>query len=556
MLTALSIRNIVLIDRLDVGFSEGLTVLTGETGAGKSILLDALGMALGARSEGRMLRAGVERGSVTATFQVPDGHPLIDLLRNQDLPADPTIMLRRVLSDDGRTRAYVNDEAISIGLLRQLGDSLIEIQGQFDERGLLDRGTHRSLLDIYGKHAKKKAALGAAFNAWRDAAERRREAEANAAQSREDEDYLRHSLAELEKIEPIPGEEQQLADNRTMLQNAEAVLAGLDTAYAELAGDTGAESRLQSAVGQLSRIAEKAAGRLDPVTAALDRAVAEMQDAMQSLRDVANDLNLDRGDLDAIEERLFALRDAARKHGIQVDDLPVLQQRLTERLSMLDDQTGAIATLTKEEAAARDRYVAAADALSTARRQAAKKLDAMVNAELPPLRLDKAQFATLIEPLDEDAWTADGADRVSFLISTNPGAAMGPLTQIASGGELSRFLLALKVALAETGPTPTLVFDEVDSGVGGATADAVGERLLRLSQNLQVLVVTHSPQVAARGDTHLRIEKRDAGDVAVTRVDQLEIDDRREEVARMLSGREITDEARAAATRLLEGQGV
>lgn len=556
MLTALSIRNIVLIDRLDVAFAEGLSVLTGETGAGKSILLDALGMALGARSEGRMLRDGVERGSVTATFQVPEGHPLVDLLRNQDLPADSTIMLRRVLSHDGRTRAYVNDEAISIGLLRQLGDSLIEIQGQFDERGLLDRGTHRALLDIYGKHATKKSDLAKAFNAWRAAEERRLDAEADAAQSREDEEYLRHSLSELEKIDPVAGEEQQLADNRTMLQNAEAVLTGLDAAYAELAGDAGAESRLQSAVGQLSRTAEKAAGRLDPVTAALDRAVAEIQDAMQSLREVANDLNLDRGDLDSIEERLFALRDAARKHGIQVDDLPLLQERLAERLSMLDDQTGTIATLKKDEAAARERYVAAAKALSTARQKAAKKLDATVNTELPPLKLDKAKFATLIEPLDEGSWTAEGMDRISFQVSTNPGAAMGPLSQIASGGELSRFLLALKVALAETGPTPTLVFDEVDSGVGGATADAVGERLLRLSQNLQVLVVTHSPQVAARGDTHLRVEKREAGNVAVTRVDQLEREDRREEVARMLSGREITDEARAAATRLLEGERV
>lgn len=556
MLTALSIRNIVLIDRLDVAFAEGLSVLTGETGAGKSILLDALGLALGARSEGRMLRAGVERGSVTATFQVPDGHPLVDLLRKQDLPADSTIMLRRVLSDDGRTRAYVNDEAISIGLLRQLGDSLIEIQGQFDERGLLDRGTHRALLDIYGQLGKKKSAVATAFSAWRDAAERRHQAEADAAQSREDEDYLRHSLSELEKIDPVPGEEQQLADSRTMLQNAEAVLTGLDAAYAELAGDDGAESRLQSAVGQLGRTAEKAAGRLDPVTAALDRAIAEIQDAMQSLREVANDLNLDRGDLDSIEERLFALRDAARKHGIQVDDLPLLQERLTERLSMLDDQTGTIATLKKEEVEARARYVAAAKALTASRQKAAKKLDKTVNAELPPLRLDKANFATLFEPLDEGAWTAAGMDRVSFQVSTNPGAAMGPLSQIASGGELSRFLLALKVALAETGPTPTLVFDEVDSGVGGATADAVGERLLRLSQNLQVLVVTHSPQVAARGDTHLRVEKLDSGDVAVTRVDQLEMEDRREEVARMLSGREITDEARAAATRLLEGERV
>lgn len=556
MLTALSIRNIVLIDRLDVAFAEGLSVLTGETGAGKSILLDALGMALGARSEGRMLRDGVERGSVTATFQVPDGHPLVDLLRYQDLPADSTIMLRRVLSNDGRTRAYVNDEAISIGLLRQLGDSLIEIQGQFDERGLLDRATHRALLDIYGKHAKKKSDLDKAFKEWRAAEDRRRQAESDAAQSREDEDYLRHSLSELEKIDPVPGEEQQLADNRTMLQNAEAVLAGLDAAYAELAGDAGAESRLQSAVGQLGRAAEKAAGRLDPVTAALDRAIAEIQDAMQSLREVANDLNLDRGDLESIEERLFALRDAARKHGIQVDDLPLLQERLAERLSMLDDQTGTIATLKKEEAAARERYVAGAKALSGARQKAAKKLDATVNAELPPLRLDKAEFATLIEPLDEGSWTAEGMDRVSFQVSTNPGASMGPLSQIASGGELSRFLLALKVALAETGPTPTLVFDEVDSGVGGATADAVGERLLRLSQNLQVLVVTHSPQVAARGDTHLRVEKLESGDVAVTRVDQLEKEDRREEVARMLSGREITDEARAAATRLLEGERV
>lgn len=554
MLTALSIRNIVLIDRLDLSFPDGLSVLTGETGAGKSILLDALGLALGGRSESRYLRAGSERGSVAASFQMPQDHPILAELREHDLPADRTVIFRRVLSGDGRTRAYVNDEAVGVNLLRRLGGRLIEIQGQFDERGLMNPATHRGLLDAFGGYDDLEDAVRQAFDDWRNAARARLQAEEEAAKAKRDEEYLHHAKDELEALDPSPGEERKLAEDRALLQNAEAVADALNNAYAELDGESAAEARLRAALVRLDREADRAAGRLDPARKLLERAIAETQEAMRALRIAASELPADGGDLENIEERLFTLRETARKHGIDVDDLPIFRDRLSERLSLLDDQAGRLDALRVAEEEARDKYSGAARRLSNARQTSAVKLDKAVNAELSPLKLERAGFSTVIEPLPESDWGPQGVDRVSFLVTTNPGAEPGPLSQIASGGELSRFMLALKVVLAEVSSTPTLVFDEVDSGIGGATADAVGERLSRLARSVQVLVVTHSPQVAARGDTHLRVEKRDAGGLAVTHVDRLEEDARREEVARMLSGREITEEARAAASRLLEGE--
>jgi DNA repair protein RecN (Recombination protein N) len=555
MLTGLSIRNIVLIDRLDLSFSKGLSVLTGETGAGKSILLDSLGLALGARAEPRLLRPGADRGSVTAAFEVSDGHPAAALLEEHGLMIDQTVILRRVISPDGRTRAFVNDESVSVNLLHRIGESLVEIQGQFDERGLMNPTNHREILDAFGNLSIAKADTRAAYEAWRDAIAERLKSAEDAASARRDEEYLRHALDELETLNPIAGEEKQLSERRALLQNAEAVVNALNAGYAELDGDEAAESKLRAALGHIDRIADKAGNLLDAARSALERAVAETQDAMAALRHLADAIELDGQDLDTIEERLFTLRSIARKHGINVDDLPLLRERITERLKLVDDQTDTLAALEKREAAGRQRYLETARRLRDARRAAAKRLDAAVNAEFPPLKLEKASFVTALEELPEGAWGPEGVDRVSFLVTTNPGTPPGPLSRIASGGELSRFMLAIKVALAEVNATPTLVFDEVDSGIGGATADAVGLRLARLAERVQILVVTHSPQVAARGNAHLRVEKRETGNLAVTGVDLLNDDARREEVARMLSGREITDEARAAAGRLLQGEG-
>jgi DNA repair protein RecN (Recombination protein N) len=554
MLTGLSIRNVVLIDRLDLSFAEGLSVLTGETGAGKSILLDSLGLALGARAETRLLRPGADRGSVTATFQISKDHPANALLDEHGLLVDETVILRRVIGADGRTRAFVNDEAASVSLLHRIGESLIEIQGQFDERGLMNPTNHRDLLDAYGDTEQAQRDARDAYEAWRDTIAQRRKLQEDAENARRDEDYLRISLEELEQLDPVAGEEKQLAERRALLQNAEAVATALNAAFAELDGDDAAESRLRAALAHVDRIADKTGDLLDTTRGTLERAVSETLDAMALLRRFADAVELDGQDLEAIEERLFALRSIARKHGIDVDDLPLLRERIAERFKLVEDQTDTLAQMEKRERESRDVYLSAARELSRLRTDAAGRLDAAVNAEFPPLRLEKALFITRIEELPEGAWGPEGIDRVSFLVTTNPGAPPGPLSRVASGGELSRFMLAIKVALAAVNATPTLVFDEVDSGVGGATADAVGIRLARLAEKVQILVVTHSPQVAARGNTHLRVEKREAADLAVTGVDRLDETARREEVARMLSGQEITDEARAAAGRLLQGE--
>lgn len=554
MLTGLSIRNVVLIDRLDLSFSDGLSVLTGETGAGKSILLDSLGLALGARAETRLLRPGTDRGSVTATFQISKAHPANALLDEHGLLVDETVILRRTIGADGRTRAFVNDESVSVNLLHRIGESLVEIQGQFDERGLMNPTNHRDLLDAFGDTEQARQDVRDAHQAWRDTIAQHKKLLEAAETARRDEDYLRTSLEELDQLEPAVGEEKQLAEKRSLLQNAESVATALNAAFDELDGDDAAESRLRAALAHVDRIADKTGDVLDGTRGTLERAISETLDAMALLRGFADSVELDGQDLDAIEERLFTLRSIARKHGIDVDDLPLLRERIAERFKLVEDQTEALAAMEKRERESQDAYLSAARELSRMRKDAAKRLDKAVNAEFPPLRLDKASFVTSIEELPSGAWGPEGVDRVSFLVTTNPGAPPGPLSRVASGGELSRFMLAIKVALAAVNATPTLVFDEVDSGVGGATADAVGVRLARLADKVQILVVTHSPQVAARGNTHLRVEKRDAADLAVTGVDRLDEQARREEVARMLSGREITDEARAAAGRLLQGE--
>ena len=554
MLTALSVRNVVLIDRLDLTFTDGLSVLTGETGAGKSILLDALGLALGARGDASLIRPGADEATVAASFDPPGGHPATALAAEHGLDADDELVLRRTLRNDGRSRAFINDQPVSVGLLRRLGEELVEIQGQFEARGLLERATHRGLLDAFGGLANKAEGTSAAHTAWRDAVAALEKSEQAATDAKRDEEFLRHAADELAKLGPEAGEEARLAETRALLMHAEQLIAAMDAARDELEGETGADTRIGAALRQIEGVADKAAGRLDPALTALQRATLETEEALHALRAAANDVDAESGRLDEVEERLFALRDVARKHGVEVDALPELASEIAAKLTLIEDHSAAIGDLTAATEAARQDYLAKAEALSAARAKAAKKLDEAVAGELPPLKLEKAVFETSIERLAEENWGADGLDRVEFLATTNPGATAGPLAKVASGGELSRFMLALKVALAEVGAVPTLVFDEVDSNVGGATADAVGERLEKLAGGFQVLVVTHSPQVAARGGDHFRVDKQGDGERMVTGVERLGLDARREEVARMLSGRTVTDEARGAADRLIEGE--
>ncbi|MFQ5954594.1 MAG: DNA repair protein RecN [Kiloniellales bacterium] len=555
MLQSLSIRDVVLIDRLDLEFQAGLGVLTGETGAGKSILLDALGLALGARADSGLVRHGAAQAVVSADFALPDDHPARALLAEQGLDLEGEIVLRRVQGADGRSRAFVNDHPVSIGLLRRLGGALVEVQGQAEEHGLADPAVQRALLDAYGGLDAAVAAVRQAWAAWRRAEQTHREAEAEAETARAEEDFLRHAVAELEALDPQPGEGEALAASRTLLMNAEGLVEALAGADADLAGESGCETGLGRARRRLQGVAAKASGRLDAVLGALDRAAAEVAEVVAQLRSLGHDIEFDTGRLEAIEERLFTLREVARKHRVETDELAALRQDLARRLAGIDDRDEVIKRLAAEAAAARDAYVSAAEALSAGRRAAAGRLDAAVAAELPLLKLEAARFRSVVQPLDEGDWGPEGREKIMFEVATNPGTPPGPLAKIASGGELSRFMLILKVVLGRAETAPSLVFDEVDSDIGGATAAAVGERLARLAEDVQVLVVTHSPQVAARAGLHWRVSKVAGPDGAapVTRVEALAAAGRCEEIARMLSGAKVTDEARAQAERLIQG---
>jgi DNA repair protein RecN (Recombination protein N) len=563
MLRNLSIRDVVLIDQLDLEFDGGLGVLTGETGAGKSILLDALGLALGARGDAGLVRTGAEQAVVTAAFEIAPDHAVIALCDEHGLPAeDGAIVLRRTLGADGRSRAFVNDQSVSVGLQRRIGESLVEIHGQFDSRGLLDPATHLAALDAFAGLEEARAAVAEAHAAASAARVALETAETETAEARAQEDAMRAIAAELDALEPQSGEERTLAEQRDVMQHAGQLLDALASAALALSGDDGedggAESGIQRALRDLERVAARAGGRFDGLLAALERAAAELAEAMHALNAASQDIDADPGALERVEERLFALRAAARKYAVAVDDLPALQADTARRLAAIGEGGGRLAALARDLEAARRRYVGTAESLSKARHAAARRLDAAVTRELPPLRLDKARFTTALERMPESGWGPNGLDRVSFVVATNPGSAPGPLNRIASGGELSRFMLALRVVLSATGAAAVLVFDEVDAGIGGATAAAVGERLAQLadSNGRQVLVVTHSPQVAAIGAAHWHVSKQERGSGrnarTTTQVARLDRDGRREEIARMLSGAAITDEARAAADRLLD----
>ena len=554
MLVSLVIRDVVLIERLTLAFRPGLGVLTGETGAGKSILLDALGLALGARGDSGLVRRGSEQAAVTAEFQLSREHPVFALLREQGLEeGEESLTLRRVIGADGRSRAFVNDQPIGVTLLRRLGEELVEVHGQFDTHGLLDPRTHGGVLDAYAGLETEAARVGAAWRAWRQVEQARLQAANDAGRARAEEDWLRHAVAELDQLAPREGEEKDLAETRSVLMHREKLMEAINAAWADLGCERGAERAVAAALRQLARAADKAGGRLDPVISALDRAGAELSEGVSMLREVSRDLEIDGGNLETTEERLFALRAAARKHSVEVDRLHILRDELAGRLALIEDQGDTLTRLAREAATARAGYLEAAKALGARRREAAGRLDAAVARELPPLKLERARFVTQVDALAEGEWGAAGIDRVAFQISTNPGAPPGPLNKIASGGELARFMLALKVVLARTGSVPTLIFDEVDAGIGGAVAAAVGERLERLGREVQVLVVTHSPQVAARGAGHFQVRKHHKGESVSTDVVELDGKARQEEIARMLSGAHITPEARAAAAALIKG---
>ena len=551
MLAALSIRDIVLIDKLTLSLEPGLCALTGETGAGKSILLDALSLAIGARADGGLVRLGAGQGSVTAVFDVPDDHAARALLRENELDDEGDLVLRRVQTKDGRTRAFVNDQPVSIGLLRALGDRLVEIHGQHDERGLLDPSGHRVLLDAFGGLGGLAAGVRAAWGALADARAALEAARAAQAKAKADQDYLIHMVEELSELDPQSDEERALADERSLMMHAENIVDDLEGARGALSGDKGLEGRLNLALRKLSKADAQAGGRLEAVIAALDRTLVEVAEARSALDEALRDMVFDPNRLEDVEARLFALRAAARKHNVGVDNLSALRQQFVDQLALIEGGEAELKELAcaqdEAEAVFRERAVA----LSKARTAAAVTLDKAVAKELGPLKLDKATFHTHVTSNEEGPGGPDGFDQVAFLISTNPGAPLGPLVKIASGGELSRFVLALKVALASVGSAPTLIFDEVDAGVGGAVAEAVGMRLADLARDAQVLVVTHSPQVAARAQHHLRISKGGKARQVATQVDALDDGARREEIARMLAGAQVTEEARAAADRLI-----
>jgi DNA repair protein RecN (Recombination protein N) len=549
MLRTLEIRDMLIIDRLDLTFQPGLNVLTGETGAGKSILLDSLGFVLGWRGRAELVRNGADQGEVIAEFDLTAEHPARAILREAGLPDEEALILRRVNSADGRKTAWVNDRRVSGEVLRQLSDVLVELHGQQDDRGLLDPKGHRDLLDAYGDLAALREAVRVA---WRDMAARRKArdaAEAAQAALRAEEEFLRHAVTELDALGPQPGEEAELDARRRMMQGAERIRADIAKA-AEAIGLNGAEGAAGDALRWLESVADKAEGQLDEPVAAIGRALVELDEAGRGVQRCLEALNFNPLELEETEERLFAIRALARKHGISPDDLAAFAEDLRGQLAALDRGDADMRMLAAALADAERRYAHAAEVLTEARVTAALALDRAVMAELAPLKMERAVFTTDIRHAEPGA---TGQDEVTFRVATNPGAPSGALGKIASGGELSRFLLALKVCLTGTDSGVTMIFDEIDRGVGGATADAVGRRLAQLAAGGQVLVVTHSPQVAARGAHHWRVEKRVEAEETLSTVRAMTGADRVDEIARMLSGERITPEARAAAEALMEG---
>ena len=550
MLRSLDIRDMLIIDRLELSFQPGLNVLTGETGAGKSILLDSLGFVLGWRGRAELVRSGASQGEVQAVFDLPPDHPARAVLQEAGLPEEDELILRRINTSDGRKTAWVNDRRCSGEVLRRLSDTLIELHGQQDDRGLLNPRGHRDLLDEYGGLS---ALRERAKTAWRAVQDQRKEldlARAAVEKIRAEEEFLRHAVAELDALDPQPQEDAELDARRRLMQGAERIRADIIKAAGAL-GNDGAEDRVADALRWLEDVSDKAQGQLDEPIAALSRAMVELDEAMSGVTRCLETLDFDPLELEQTEERLFAIRGLARKHDVTPDDLAALAGDMRAKLAALDAGDADLKSLAQDLSEAEAAFDKAAHDLSSARAKAAKRLDKAMMAELAPLKMDRAVFETMVTPAAEPG--PRGVDDVSFTVATNPGAPSGPLARIASGGELSRFLLALKVCLTGTESGLTLIFDEIDRGVGGATADAVGRRLAALATAGQVLVVTHSPQVAALASHHWRVEKRVTQDQTLSTVTELQQTARVDEIARMLSGDTVTPEARRAAQALLDG---
>lgn len=557
MLVQLSIRDIVLIERLDLTFETGLSVLTGETGAGKSILLDSLSLALGGRGDGSLVRHGEDKGQVTAVFDVAGDHPARQLLRENGVDDDGDLLFRRVQSADGRTKAYINDQPVSVQLMRAAGTHLVEIHGQHDDRALVDAGAHRQLIDAFGGFQAEVAEIGRLYRGWRDTERTLKKHREKVELAAREADYLRAAVDELEKLAPVDGEEDELAERRATMMKSERIASDIAEASEFLNGHASPVPVIASTVRRLERKSHEAPGLLEETVTLLDQALDLLSNAQMEVERALRRTEYDPKELERVEERLFALRAASRKYAVPVSALPALAEKMVGDLADLDAGEERLGKLEAELVAARAAYRAAAEALSARRRVAADALAAAVMAELPALKLERARFMVEITA-DPDAGEDSGIDTVEFHVQTNPGTRPGPIMKVASGGELSRFLLALKVALADRGSASTLVFDEIDTGVGGAVADAIGQRLKRLSERVQVLSVTHAPQVAARAATHLLISKGPADsavDKIATRVAVMPEADRTEEIARMLAGASVTDEARAAARKLLGGNG-
>ena len=551
MLKSLSIRNVVLIDKLDLDFTSGLNVFSGETGAGKSILLDSLGLILGNRAETGLIRQGADKLTVSGSFEIADkDNPFFKICAENDLEIDDEIIIKRSLSTDGKGKIFLNDQPITARLLKELGSYLVEVHGQFDNQGLLNPATHLQVLDSFGGYDEELEKTASAYRKYQDLSKKLNQVQAAFNEAVKEEDNLRHWVDELEKAKVKKGEEEELNRKRTELMHAEKIMEGLNTAYSSLHGrDIG--SLIQKAQGALSKINGLTDGKYEEIEKSLDSALIELDEAVSLIEQASQDINITSGEADSIEERLFALKALSRKHQVGIDELPEVLLKFKGELAALDKGGEDIADLHKAVNLAREEYVKSAEKLSELRKKAASILDTAVMGELAPLKMEKAKFVTEINKTDEGEWSERGFDRVCFTVATNPGSPQGALNKIASGGELSRFMLALKVNLAQKSSIETLVFDEVDSGIGGATAQAVGERLARLAKKVQVLLVTHSPQVASFSDEHFKVLKQTENGITLTKVYRLSAAEKKEEIARMLSGEKITDAARAAAEALI-----
>ena len=549
MLRTLSIENVVLIDQVSITFDEGLCVLSGETGAGKSILLDSLGLALGARAETSLIRQGQDKATVTCAFDLPAKHAVIGLLDDAGIDAEDTLIVRRDINTQGRSRAFINDHPVSVAILKSIGNLLVDIHGQFDQ--LLEGSQHRDALDSFAQHGGILQEVRDAFAAWKAAREKLEATRLQIQQAQDEKEFLEYALKELDKVDPQPGEEKELAKNRSLLMNYEKIYQSLQETQEVLdSGDL--ETVLSSALKNLTRAQGLNPELTTPIVEALERAQIEVTEASQLMAQVPGAAAFSPEELERLDDRLFTLKGLARKHQVPVEELHLLRNQIAEKFNLLADQSGSLAVLEKEVVQARKSYEEKAGKISASRQKYAGALDKQVNERLPNLKLEKAVFATVLIDMPEDRWSEHGMEQVSFHIATNPGSAPGPLKKIASGGERSRFMLALKSALAQTQNVPTLIFDEADSGVGGATASAIGDHLAELARSRQVLSITHSPQVAAKAAHHWKIEKSHAGTTTSTQVHQLTMEERAEEVARMLAGAEVTPEARAAAAKLLD----